>query len=192
MNRILWSVAALMLCAASPGFAQALERLAVGVGAFTVRNGGTSTAIQGGYYFMLEPDQFYEMGVDVQYRTLRSAVFGVPDVPLTSISAQGLILLRPVQPPVVPYVGVGVMLGYSFFEESAVESKRPEVDVTDAVAGSLGVLLAAGVRIELESGISFFGEYRYGWDSFPMELAGSRSSVEQGGSWLLVGLGVSL
>ncbi len=184
-------IALLALAFGSSALAQEDERAVLGVGTFT-RNGLSTTTLQVGYYFSLEPDQFYEIGGELQYRTLRTTVFGVPDVEITSISVPGIISLKLLKPPIVPYAGIGVLLGFSGFDKTYVESRQPGLTITDPTGSSFGFIVLGGMKIHLESGISFFGEYRVGWESFPMELNGVRSSADQGGAWLLGGLGIRL
>lgn len=179
-----------MTACSSVAMAQAEERVVFGAGSFTLKKSSATIALQAGYYFSLEPDQFFEMGGELQYRTLKTTVFGVPDVDITSISVPGIIVLKPVPPPIIPYVGIGVIFGYSTFDKSSVEARQPGLTVTDPTASSFGFLLLSGLRIQFESGISFFGEFRYGWDSFSVEFNGQRSSVSQSGSWLLGGMGI--
>ncbi len=171
-------------------WAQAAERVVFGAGSFTLKNSSATVVLQAGYYFSMESDQVFEMGGELQYRTLKTTLFGVPDVDITSISVPGIIVLRPLPPPVIPYMGVGVVFGYSFFDKSSLEARQPGLTVTDPTASSFGFLVVGGLRIQFESGISFSGEYRYGWDSFAVEFNGQRSSISQGGSWILGGMGI--
>ena len=186
------AILVLLFGAAEEMYAQEDERIVIGAGSFTVKNGSATTAVQAGYYFSMEAGQFYEMGGELQYRTMKATVFDVPGVEITSFSIPCLLTLKVVQPPVVPYAGIGVIFGMSSFEKSYVESRRPGLVVTDNLAASYGFVLAGGLRVHLESGVSFFGEYRYGWDAFSVSLDGNESSVNQGGSWILGGLGVQL
>lgn len=186
-----WFILGVVMTACSSlAMAQAEERIVFGAGSFTLKKSSATIALQAGYYFSLEPDQFFEMGGELQYRTLKTTLFGVPDVDITSISVPGIIVLKPVPPPIIPYVGIGVIFGYSTFDKSSVEARQPGLTVTDPTASSFGFLLLSGLRIQFESGISFFGEFRYGWDSFSVEFNGQRSSVSQSGSWVLGGMGI--
>lgn len=172
-------------------FSQAEERAVLGIGLFSARHGSGGSVIQGGYYFSLEAGQIYEMGGDLQYRELRTSVFGVDDVRVTSWSVPAIVALKLVQtPPFVPYIGAGLILGLATFDKHFIETRQPALSIQNSSVYSFGGLLVGGARVELESGIVFFAEYRYGWDSFTTDLNGTRNAVDMGGAWILGGAGI--